>query len=73
MEIIKVNTKMDVQNVLDTPAFQDLNQSAITPPGSTGTTTPVDMGNVSIAEPESLAPLNGSVESGKGTLLNAMS
>jgi len=71
MEIIKVNSKMDVQNVLDTPAFQDLNQSAITPAGSTGTTTPVDMGNVSIAEPESLAPI-GSVESGKGTLFNAM-
>jgi len=71
MEIIKVNSKMDVQNVLDTPAFQDLNQSAITPAGSTGTTTPADMGNVSIAEPESLAPI-GSVESGKGTLFNAM-
>ena len=68
MEIIKVNTKMDVQNVLETPAFQDLNQSAITPPGSMGTTTPVDMGNVSIAEPDSLAR----VESGKGTIFNAV-
>jgi len=68
MEIIKVNTKMDVQNVLETPAFQDLNQSAITSPGSMGTTTPVDMGNVSVAEPDSLAP----VESGKGTVFNAV-
>ena len=71
MEIIKVNTKMDVQNVLETTAFQDLNQSAITPPGSTGTPTPVDMGNVSIAEPESLAPI-GSVESGKGTIFTGV-
>ena len=68
MEIIKVNTIMDVQNVLETPAFQDLNQSAITSPGSMGTTTPVDMGNVSVAEPDSLAP----VESGKGTVFNAV-
>ena len=68
MEIIKVNTKMNVQNVLETPAFQDLNQSAITSPGSMGTTTPVDMGNVSVAEPDSLAP----VESGKGTVFNAV-
>jgi len=72
MEIIKVNSKMDVQNVLETPAFENLNQSGITESGSMGTTAPIDMGNVSIAEPESLAPLNGSVESGKGTLLNAM-
>ena len=72
MEIYKVSKAMDVQNVLETPAFENLNQSAITPPGSMGTTAPVDMGNVSIAEPESLAPLNGSVESGKGLLLNTM-
>ena len=69
MEIIKVSKAMDVQNVLETPAFQDLNQSAITSAGSMGTTTPVDMGNVSIAEPDSLAP----VESGKGTIFNAVS
>ena len=38
----KRGKKMDVQNVLETPAFQSMNQSAITPPAAS--VTPVDVG-----------------------------
>lgn len=57
---------MDVQNTLETPAFQGLNQSAILPPASDGATGPQVMGEVAIAKPDSLAP----IESGKGSNIN---
>lgn len=55
---------MDIQNTLETPAFQGLNQSAILPPASEGATGPQVMGEVSIATPDNLAP----IEAGKGSI-----
>ena len=57
---------MDIQNTLETPAFQGLNQSAILPPASQGATGPVNISDISVAKPDSLAP----IEPGKGSLIN---
>ena len=57
---------MDIQNTLETPAFQGLNQSAILPPASQGATGPVNISDISVAKPDSLAP----IEAEKGSLIN---
>lgn len=57
---------MDIQNTLETPAFQGLNQSAIIPPASQGATRPVNISDISVAKPDSLAP----IEAEKGSLIN---
>ena len=57
---------MDIQNTLETPAFQGLNQSAILPPASQGATGPVNISDISVAKPDDLAPM----ESGKGSFMN---
>ena len=57
---------MDIQNTLETPAFQGLNQSAILPPASQGATAPLNISDISVAKPDSLAP----IEPDKGSLIN---
>ena len=57
--------KMDVQNVLETPAFESLNSSAI---ATAPQVAPVDVGNVSIATSNDLAP----IESGKGAMVDTV-
>lgn len=59
--------KMDVQSTLDTPAFQSMNQSALTPPAASA--TPVNpVGDVGVATPSELAP----VESGTGSIIDTV-
>ncbi len=55
---------MDVQSTLETPAFQNMNQSALTPPAAS--MSPGVVGDVGIAKPDDLAP----IESGKGSMVN---
>ena len=55
---------MDVQNTLETPAFQNINQSALTPPAAS--VSPGVVEDVGIAKPDDLAP----IESGKGSMIN---
>jgi len=56
---------MDVQSTLETPAFQSMNQSALTPPAAS--VTPVNpVGDVGVAKVDEIAP----IESGKGSMVN---
>jgi len=57
--------KMDVQSVLETPAFESMNSSAI---ATAPQVTPVDLGQVSIATSNDLAP----IESGKGAMVDTV-
>ena len=57
--------KMDVQSVLETPAFESMNSSAI---ATAPQVAPVDVGNVSIATSNDLAP----IESGKGAMVDTV-
>ena len=57
---------MDVQSTLETPAFQDMNQSALTPPAASP--SPGVVGDVGIAKVDDLAP----IESGKGSMVNSV-
>ena len=58
----------DVQNLLETPAFQSMNQSAITPPAASVTPVDVGVGGGAIAKPNDLAP----IESGVGSMVNTV-
>jgi len=58
---------VDVQSTLETPAFQSMNQSALTPPAAS--VAPVNpVGDVGVATPNELAP----VESGKGAIIDTV-
>tara|TARA_Y100001936_G_C16091077_1_gene686251 strand:- start:2763 stop:2942 length:180 start_codon:yes stop_codon:yes gene_type:complete len=58
---------MDVQSTLETPAFQSMNQSALTPPAASA--APVNpVADVGVAKVDEIAP----IESGKGAMVDTV-